>query len=226
MFQNFKKQNINFLEILFTPYFLVNEEYSDLFLTLRARANEIAHYNPFVALKCMYGMASEKFRKMVHISPASEEKIKQFGYDPKQLHHIVRLREFAERYANGEDFSACLKTNHQSYLLRLKEGKFSLSDARAIASSEIVNCFNNITYLFSCDYWTNWQTQLFVVNFLCDGQRQAVHILIALLLVRGYGIVDDRLDTIICQIFLQSIALGTANGEKVECVSFPIGDLR
>lgn len=138
MFQNFKKQNINFLEILFTQYYLVDANYQDLFLTLRARAEEIAHFNMFTALKCMYGMATEKFKKMEHISPASEEKIKQFGYDPKQLHHIVRLREFAERYASGEDFGMCLKSYHKCYLLKLKEGHFSLNDARAIAQTEIV----------------------------------------------------------------------------------------
>ena len=173
MFQNFKKQNINFLEILFTPYFLVNEEYSDLFLTLRARANEIAHYNPFVALKCMYGMANEKFRKMEHISPASEEKIKQFGYDPKQLHHIVRLREFAERYANGEDFSACLKTNHQSYLLRLKEGKFSLSDARAIASAEIIKLDSIVNEAAQFDYESDKEVEVLLNETVYNAMRRS-----------------------------------------------------
>ena len=126
--------------------------YQDLFLTLRARANEIAHYNPFVALKCMGGMATEKFKKMEHISPASEEKIKQFGYDPKQLHHIARLREFAERYASGEDFGKCLKANHKSYLMKLKEGYFKLEDARAIGELEL-NKLNNLVDRYGKEKW-------------------------------------------------------------------------
>ena len=152
MFQNFKKQNINFLEILFTQYYLADAGYHDLFLTLRARAEEIAHYKPFVALKCMGGMAKEKFNKMEHISPASEEKIKQFGYDPKQLHHIAHLREFAERYTKGEDFGKCLKVNHKSYLMKLKKGYFSLEDARAIGELEL-NKLNNMIDYYGNEKW-------------------------------------------------------------------------
>lgn len=137
MFKNFKKQNINFLEILFTDYFYAEEAYSDLILNLRKNAEVIAHYDPFVALKCMCGMAKEKFNKMEHISPASEEKIKQFGYDSKQLHHIARLREFAERYVKGESFKDCLKSEDRQYLMNLKEGYFSLDHARIIAEFEI-----------------------------------------------------------------------------------------
>ena len=173
MFQNFKKQNINFLEILFTQYYLIDAGYQDLFLILRARANEIAHYNPFVALKCMYGMANEKFKKMEHISPASEEKIKQFGYDPKQLHHIARLREFAERYVNGEDFAACLKAKHQSYLLWLKEGKFSLNDARAIASAEIVKLDAIVTEAAQFDYKNNKDVETLLNETVYNAMRRS-----------------------------------------------------
>lgn len=173
MFQNFKKQNINFLEILFTQHYLANTGFNDLFLTLRARANEIAHYNPFVALKCMYGMANEKFRKMEYISPASEEKIKQFGYDPKQLHHIVRLREFAERYVNGEEFAVCLKTKHKSYLLHLKEGKFSLSDARAIAAAEIIKLDAIVNEAAKFDYENDKEVEILLNETVYNAMRRA-----------------------------------------------------
>lgn len=173
MFQNFKKQNINFLEILFTQHYLANTGFNDLFLTLRARADEIAHYNPFMALKCMYGMANEKFKKMEHISPASEEKIKQFGYDPKQLHHIVRLREFAERYVNGEEFAACLKTKHKSYLLHLKEGKFSLNDARAIASAEIIKLDAIVNEAAKFDYKNDKEVEVLLNETVYSVMRRS-----------------------------------------------------
>ena len=61
MFENFKKQNINFLEVLFSPYYWVDERYEEEFEQLRAHAEEIAHYNENVAVKCMLGMAKEKY---------------------------------------------------------------------------------------------------------------------------------------------------------------------
>lgn len=170
MFQNFKKQNINFLEILFTQHYLADAEFNDLFLTLRARAEEIAHYKPFVALKCMGGMAKEKFNKMEHISPTSEEKIKQFGYDPKQLHHIARLREFAERYTKGEDFGKCLKVNHKSYLMKLKEGYFSLEDARAIGELEL----NKLNQLIERCSNIDWEVNIAVEELLNETVVQAL----------------------------------------------------
>ena len=48
----------------------------------------------------------------------------------------MRLREFLERYINGESFKNCLISKHKAYLLRIKKGEFSLLDARQIAQTE------------------------------------------------------------------------------------------
>ncbi len=137
MFENFKKQNINFLEVLFSPYYWVDERYEEEFEQLRAHAEEIAHYNENVAVKCMLGMAREKYKAMEHPYPALIDKIEKYGYDGKQLHHIVRMREFMERYIDGEPFGSCLISNHREHLLKLKKNEFSLKEARIIAEVEI-----------------------------------------------------------------------------------------
>lgn len=121
-FATFKKQNINFVEILFTPYFIVNEKYQDLWLTLREHAEELAHMNEYAAIKCMIGMASEKYHALTHRYPSRAHLIDKYGYDPKQLHHLVRLQFFIEDYTSNETYASCLDcSNIRDYLIGLKK---------------------------------------------------------------------------------------------------------
>ena len=61
MFQTFRKQNINFIEILFTEFKIINTDYKDLWNKLIKYKEELARYNEFKAVKCIKGMALEKF---------------------------------------------------------------------------------------------------------------------------------------------------------------------
>lgn len=69
-FHIFRKSNINFVEILFTDYWIVNPKYQDLWLELRARNEELARINPYAAVSCMKGMASEKLHALCHEYPS------------------------------------------------------------------------------------------------------------------------------------------------------------
>ena len=53
MFQTFRKQNLNFVEILFTEYKIINPMYADLWQKLVDSNELIAHYNPYAAVKTM-----------------------------------------------------------------------------------------------------------------------------------------------------------------------------
>ena len=97
MFDCFKKQNINFIEILFTDYyFIMNDKYKSLLEELRSHAEEIAVLNPYRAIKCMKGMAFEKYNALCHPYPAKIDIINKYGYDGKQLHHLLRLEYFLD----------------------------------------------------------------------------------------------------------------------------------
>ncbi|MDV7399162.1 hypothetical protein RZS08_47570, partial [Arthrospira platensis SPKY1] len=98
MFDCFKKQNINFVEILFTKYRIMNPKYEALFQPMFDNNELIARYNNYASINCMSGMAMEKYKALEHPYPATIDKINKYGYDPKQLHHIIRIREFIERY--------------------------------------------------------------------------------------------------------------------------------
>ena len=119
-FQTFRKQNLNFMEILFTKYKIINPTYEYFWDKLVANNEMIARYNPVGAVKTMKGIAMEKYHAMEHRYPSKVELIDSIGYDPKQLHHLLRVEEYIKRYVNGENYADCLMSNQSDYLREVK----------------------------------------------------------------------------------------------------------
>ena len=151
MFDCFKKQNINFIEILFPDYYIImNENYRELIEELRSHAEEIAVLNPYRAIKCMKGMAFEKYHALCHPYPAKIDIINKYGYDGKQLHHLLRLEYFLDMYRymitppDAEvKYKDILRSGFISYSKRddlklIKENKFySLDEAKEVAEKTL-----------------------------------------------------------------------------------------
>jgi predicted nucleotidyltransferase len=138
--QTFRKQNLNFLEILYTPYFyLPNQHFEEQWKRLVAHREEITHYDPVRSVKSMMGIASEKYFAMEHHYPSRMAWIEKYGYDPKQLHHLLRVSEYLDRYLAGEPYGDCLVSNQTEYLLAAKKGCFELDEARDIANTTYAN---------------------------------------------------------------------------------------
>ena len=137
--QTFRKQNLNFLEILFSPYAIVNPLYKEQWDRLVKAREQIAHYAPVQAIKSMKGIAKEKYHAMEHHYPARMAWIEKFGYDPKQLHHLLRVEDYIERYINGESYESCLHPRLPEYLKDVKAGCHSLETARVLADHAIEN---------------------------------------------------------------------------------------
>lgn len=107
--ETFRKQNLNFLEILFTPYYIINPMYRDDWMRLVEQRESIAHMNPFRAVKSMKGIAHEKYAAMEKPYPSKLEIIEKYGYDGKQNSHLVRVDDYLERYISGESYEDCLR---------------------------------------------------------------------------------------------------------------------
>ena len=133
--QTFRKQNINFLEILFTDFKIVNPLYEEEWNKLVENRELIARYNLYQAVKSMKGVALEKYHAMEHAYPFKVDILAQYGYDPKQLHHLLRVEEFIGRYISGESYEDCLKPRRPDYLLGVKRGHYDLDTARIIAKT-------------------------------------------------------------------------------------------
>lgn len=133
MFEMFRKQNNSYIEILFTKYYYINPKYENLVMELFGLANAISkmHFNQ--ALRCLAGTSAEKYKALEHPYPGTMDKINKYGYDPKQLHHILRINDFMTRFIAGEDYASCLVPNHAGYLMQVKKGLHPLFEARRLA---------------------------------------------------------------------------------------------
>ena len=103
-----KKQNVNFVELLFTKYFYINFAYAEEIMALRNNAEYIAHYDEAKALSCMVGMAKEKYAALFKPYLSQKEVVEKYGYAAKQLHHIHRLNILMRNYINGAAYIDCL----------------------------------------------------------------------------------------------------------------------
>ena len=135
MFEVYKKQNINYIETIFTEFKIINSKYKELAQPLFDNAEDIAHINKNQAIRCMAGMSKEKLKALKHPYPTLIEKINKYGYDPKQLHHILRMNDFIKKYAMlGKSYKECLIPDNKEYLIDIKKGILSEEEATELAS--------------------------------------------------------------------------------------------
>ena len=106
--ETFRKQNLNFLEILFTDFYIINPMYKEEWDRLVAAREFIARMNVHRAVKSMKGIAMEKYHAMEHRYPAKVDIIDKYGYDGKQVSHLDRVDDYLERYIAGEAYKDCL----------------------------------------------------------------------------------------------------------------------
>ena len=78
-------------------------------------------------------MSMEKLKALKHPYPATVDKIEKFGYDPKQLHHILRINDFIKKYIKGESYEKCLIPNEKEYLIQIKKGILPEAEATEMA---------------------------------------------------------------------------------------------
>lgn len=130
--ETFKKQNLNFLEILFTDYYIINPLYEKQWNRLVKAREKIAHMNPYRAVKSMKGIALEKFHAMEHPYPTKLDLIEKYGFDGKQVHHLIRVSDYLVRYINGEPYKDCLKPSPGlvEHMLEYKRHEIDLETAR------------------------------------------------------------------------------------------------
>jgi predicted nucleotidyltransferase len=142
--ETFRKQNLNFLEILFTPYEILNPAYAADWYRLCEAREQIARMNPWRAVKSMKGIALEKYHAMEHEYPSKVDVLAKHGYDGKQVHHLLRIEDFLERYIAGEDYEKCLipTSSKRDHLLDYKKQLIPLEEAREEAQNAIAHISN------------------------------------------------------------------------------------
>ena len=119
----FRKQNINFVEILFTDFKVVNPKYEAQWARLVEAREQVGRYNMRAALNCMTGMVYEKDKALTHPYPTLVEKLEKYGYDGKQLSHAFRMYYFMGAYLAGVPYEECLKLRNKNRLEKLRKVK-------------------------------------------------------------------------------------------------------
>lgn len=109
MFDNYLKGNINFVETLFSNYYKCGC-FAGFFEQLRSRRNLIANTQPRRLMHMAAGMAKQKYCAFDHPYKGKLEVLEKYGYDPKQLHHLMRLYYFMLEYAANQSFYHALNS--------------------------------------------------------------------------------------------------------------------
>lgn len=140
MFQCFKKQNINYLEILFTDYYLVEAEYFSYFSRLREIREDIARYNNHTMMKCLFGMSQQKADTMIRMTPSTKENILKYGYDGKSLSHLLRIENLLDAYIRDFSFKVCLRyfgTHSKETIIAAKHSSYTRDMALALRNNSL-----------------------------------------------------------------------------------------
>lgn len=111
---NLRKQNFNFLECLFTPYFCVNPDYADIWDTLILYREAIAHLNPQEAVRTMMGQVENQYKRWGKFD------------DNKTLYHMLRIEYAIGAYVSSDRFEETLAPTGEDhdFIMCVREGSF------------------------------------------------------------------------------------------------------
>lgn len=136
--QTLVKANIQFLELLRAKAVLVNAKYYDEFKWFIEHLDELIEGSKPQLLKSTYGMSMEKKKALCHPYPTIKWKIDKWGYDGKQLHHIIRLKDFISNYFyNNKSFQDAIQYDvsdvRHAILMDAKLNRYDLQKAKDMA---------------------------------------------------------------------------------------------
>lgn len=119
---NLRKQNFNFIETLFTPFYCVNPDYADLWFQLVDYREAIAHYNPKEAVRTMMGQVRNQIMRWNKFD------------NNKTLYHLLRIEYALSQYVAGERFEDTLapKGEDNEFIMAVRLGKFSQEEMQKI----------------------------------------------------------------------------------------------
>ena len=122
MFANIRKQSMNFLETLFTPYVIVDENWQKLYDALHAGREELARLDVNRGAMATFGHMCNMYKRYLR------------DENPKQMAHLMRLHDVLQRYAlTDEPYEDLLfKPSGLDYLKDVREGKVSAEELKKL----------------------------------------------------------------------------------------------
>ena len=128
-----KKGNFNFIESLQTDYFIGDKKIREMFEGIKTN------------LKSIYGAMLEKRKALTHEYPSKVKEFKKWGFDPKQLHHIMRLYDLLK--SRTDKSYLVYENENQTHLIRVKrniDNYYKKEQTEFIADNIIINAMQLI----------------------------------------------------------------------------------
>lgn len=131
-----RKQNINFVETLFTDWYITNPMYHYQWKRLINKREDIARLNEYQALRTMIGVIRSEYKHMTKIVVEEDggktyyaldgavKSINELGYNPKAYATVCRVDEFLSSYIAGCYYRECLIPSNIDFIRRAKQGAF------------------------------------------------------------------------------------------------------
>lgn len=128
VFSEFKKQNINTIEVLYTNYCILNEMYKNAWQSLLDEKEIIAHYDRKRAVKAIKGNTLNSYNRLF---------LEDGSISRKQVANIVRYEYFLRNFINEESYEKCLRPEGQAkdYIMQIRKGEMGEGAMRIIAES-------------------------------------------------------------------------------------------
>lgn len=128
MFANIRKQSMNFLETIFTPYVVVDKNWQKLYNCLHEKREELARLDVNRGAMATFGHMCNMYKNYLR------------DENPKQVAHLMRLHDVLQRYAlTDEPYEDLLfKPNGLDYLRDVREGKVPAEELKKLGEVLVV----------------------------------------------------------------------------------------
>ena len=117
------KMNLTYVELLHTNYFMFNPKFYKDMHNIRAYKHDLAKDRLFLLSKAILGMSNEKYKNLQRPTPSTEAIIEEFGYNPKELHHIARMMHMTREFNKNKKLAFTFDDELTRNLIELKREK-------------------------------------------------------------------------------------------------------
>lgn len=133
-FQTLIKANPAYIETLFTDYYIVDNRFEKEFDEIFSLKDELVEKLSAQMIRAMYGMMCEKQKALCHPYPTIAHKIEKYGYDGKQLSHVIRLYVMMQDYYLHKRSmkESLIPSNSIELILSTKKNEVILSEAKLL----------------------------------------------------------------------------------------------
>lgn len=140
-----EKQNVNFVETLFTNYYIINPKWEELWNMLLKNREVVARHNPKAMAECFAGIIRTR------------TKYAFIGGKGKDLYVIARAYDMLERFLEGHNFYSVLDcSERRESLLEIKHGEYDEKNHYLEHAEDLIDAFRPQPNHAARGYLNNW----------------------------------------------------------------------